>query len=274
MGGAALVMFALSIMLILEYRFFHHQTARLLEIKSEYEACISEMRRIMDAHNDCEIAEGDEKKKLNDSGSEDTFIVVNREQHYLRKSAVTFAQQYNLADAVSRLYDDVPEQTGSRRRASKKRRQKNVKNYTYRPSNIQVKEPIFHLPIDKGSFWLSSPFGPRKNPNGTWGFHYGIDMAAVKGTPVKAAGSGKVITACYQKGYGNTVVILHDNKFKTRYAHLQKIKTKVGAHVQQSEIIGTVGDTGHVRKRGRDASHLHFEVIVNETRANPFYFLI
>ncbi len=63
MGGAGLVMLALSIMLIFEYRFFHQQTARLLEIKSEYEACISEMRRVMDAHNDCEIADSDEKKK-------------------------------------------------------------------------------------------------------------------------------------------------------------------------------------------------------------------
>ncbi len=262
-------------MLIWEYRFFHAQAERLMHIKGEYDACIGEMRRIIDAHNECELAEGDEKKKLNDAGLEQ-FTAVNREMRYLRQAALDYAREHNLADAVGRLYDDSEEQAySSGRRKVVRKKQKKKQSYVYKPPrDIQVKEPIFQLPIDKGSFWLSSPFGPRKTAHGTWGFHYGIDMAAVKGTPVKAAGSGRVTVACYQKGYGNTVVLVHDGAFKTRYAHLQKISTKVGAQVHQGEIIGTVGDTGHIRKRGRDGSHLHFEVSVHGKRVNPFYFLI
>ena len=100
-------------------------------------------------------------------------------------------------------------------------------------------------------------------------------MAAVKGTPVKAAGTGIVTVASYQSGYGNTVVIVHDRKFKTRYAHLDKILVKTGTEVYQNTVIGKVGATGFVRKKGRDASHLHFEVhVFGKNKVNPFYFMI
>ncbi len=64
-------------------------------------------------------------------------------------------------------------------------------------------------------------FSSRKI-KGKWKFHTGLDMAAVKGTPVLAAGAGIVTQALYQPGYGNTLIITHNKKFKTRYAHLAK----------------------------------------------------
>jgi murein DD-endopeptidase MepM/ murein hydrolase activator NlpD len=117
---------------------------------------------------------------------------------------------------------------------------------------------------------MSSPFGPRKNPNGSYGFHTGIDLAAVRGTPVKAATSGVVLQAGCYKGYGNMVLLKHDYNVKTRYAHLSKIDVSVGQSVDRGDIIGRVGNTGHVRRRrGRDGSHLHFEVYVAGKRVNP-----
>jgi len=121
---------------------------------------------------------------------------------------------------------------------------------------------------------LSSLYGRRKNANGSWGFHRAVDMAAVKGTPVKAAASGVVIEACnVQKGYGKTIVIRHNNKYKTRYAHLNALHVTVGQKVRRGMHIGDVGDTGFVRKSGRDASHLHFELHVFGERVNPLYYL-
>lgn len=131
----------------------------------------------------------------------------------------------------------------------------------------------FAWPIDAGKFWLSSYFGPRKKPNGQASFHKGIDMAALKGTRVKAAASGIIVEACEDKGYGKTIVIEHDSTYKTRYAHLDKMHVNLGQHVAQGLWIGDVGATGNVRATGKDASHLHFEVYVDGDRVNPLHFL-
>jgi len=131
----------------------------------------------------------------------------------------------------------------------------------------------FAWPLKKGTFWLSSLFGPRKRPNGSDGFHTGIDLAALKGTPVYAPRSGVVVKAYYTSGYGKTIVIQHGKRFKTRYAHLDTINVAPGDWVSKNSIIGRVGDTGFIRKEGKDGSHLHFEVYEYEKRVNPMQFL-
>lgn len=136
-----------------------------------------------------------------------------------------------------------------------------------------VKDFTFHWPLELHHFWLSSLFGARKKANGTPGFHYGIDMAAMKGTPVKAAAAGTVIQAQYVPGYGNNILIQHNKYYRTRYAHLNRMHVAVGQIVTQGQKIGTVGDSGAVRKSGRDASHLHFEIYHNGSHVNPLRYL-
>jgi murein DD-endopeptidase MepM/ murein hydrolase activator NlpD len=134
---------------------------------------------------------------------------------------------------------------------------------------------VFSWPIDRSRFWLSSFFGPRRKKNGTMGFHYGIDMAALKGTSVMAAAPGTVVEARYDAGYGNTIVLAHNGKYKTRYAHLDSIFVKVGQRVQRGSLIGTVGNTGYVRSAfGKDPSHLHFELYMFGKKVNPMHFLV
>ena len=130
----------------------------------------------------------------------------------------------------------------------------------------------FIWPVEKGSFWISSYFGPRKD-SGNLGFHYGIDLAAIKNTRVVASGTGRVVEAGYQPGYGNTVMLKHDRRFRTRYAHLNTIRVAKGDWVEKGKCIGTVGDTGNVRKEGHDGSHLHFELYEYGKRINPMKFL-
>lgn len=132
----------------------------------------------------------------------------------------------------------------------------------------------FILPIERSKFWLSSYFGMRKEPNGTRRFHYGIDLAALKKTPVMAAADGIVEEVNDDPiGYGKNILIKHDKGYKTRYAHLDSIAVKKEQTVYAGTIIGRVGDTGNVRKQGRDASHLHFELYELGKRVNPLYFL-
>lgn len=134
----------------------------------------------------------------------------------------------------------------------------------------------FAWPLERHEFWLSSLFGWRRI-RGQVKFHYGIDMAAVKGTKVKAAAKGRVIEAGYAAGFGNTVLLEHNSVYRTRYAHLYSIAVKQGQEVLQGQYIGKVGDTGHTlsskRGSGRDASHLHFEVYKQGTRVNPLRYL-
>ena len=158
--------------------------------------------------------------------------------------------------------------------APKKRITKSVsKPKTHTTAHRPLKDCGFIWPIDADKFWLSSLFGPRKRVDGTWGFHHGIDLAAVKGTLVKVVRAGTVVEACFQTGYGNTVVVQHSDALKTRYAHLHTIRAYVGQKVKQGAIVGTVGETGFIRKKGKDGSHLHFEVYEKGKRVNPMHCL-
>lgn len=129
----------------------------------------------------------------------------------------------------------------------------------------------FARPMKRSHYWLSSYFGPRKKPNGQWGFHYGLDMAAHRGTPIKSVANGIVEIAETASGFGNTIVIAHDEVYKSRYAHLDEILVSLGQHVVQGELIGKVGDTGNIRKIGKDGSHLHLELYENSTQINPMH---
>jgi len=149
-----------------------------------------------------------------------------------------------------------------------------IKPTTMKKTSVRNKGKIgLSWPIKRSRFWISSLYGPRKKRSGAWGFHYGVDMAALKGTPVCAAYTGIVVEARYSSGYGNTIVMAHSRKHRTRYAHLSKILVKVGQKVKRRAVIGKVGDTGYVRSKGKDASHLHFELIEFGKKINPLPFI-
>lgn len=96
--------------------------------------------------------------------------------------------------------------------------------------------------------------------------HYGVDYAAPTGTPIKAAGDGRIIFAGVENGYGNVVKIKHLSPFETVYAHMSHFAKGIheGVHVRQGETIGYVGDTGE-----STGSHLHFEIRENNIPRNP-----
>jgi murein DD-endopeptidase MepM/ murein hydrolase activator NlpD len=110
---------------------------------------------------------------------------------------------------------------------------------------------------------ITSPFGWR------WGrMHEGIDLGAAYGTPIGAAAAGTVIYAGWLGGYGNLTVIDHGGGLATAYGHQSYIGVSVGQHVEQGQIIGNVGSTGH-----STGPHLHFEVRVNGQAVDPLGYL-
>jgi murein DD-endopeptidase MepM/ murein hydrolase activator NlpD len=119
------------------------------------------------------------------------------------------------------------------------------------------------LPVDS---YVTSPFGWRRNPFGgrSSEFHRGVDLAASTGTPVKATGKGKVISATYDTTYGRIIVIDHGYGFVTRYAHNSQLLVKAGDEVERGDIIAKSGSTG--RSTG---PHVHYEVLVDGEPQNP-----
>jgi murein DD-endopeptidase MepM/ murein hydrolase activator NlpD len=107
----------------------------------------------------------------------------------------------------------------------------------------------------------------RKHP--VLGFtraHKGVDFRAPTGTPIPAAGAGRVIARGYNRGHGNYVKIRHNGTFETLYAHMSKFAkgVGVGTTVRQGQIIGYAGSTGL-----STGPHLHYEVIKNGVHVNP-----
>jgi murein DD-endopeptidase MepM/ murein hydrolase activator NlpD len=129
------------------------------------------------------------------------------------------------------------------------------------PDPVQPQPPA---PADGSLIWpshgiVTSEFGAR------WGsFHEGMDIAAPTGTNVNAAGTGTVIYAGVQSGYGNFIMVQHANGIATAYGHLSRIDVVVGDAVARGQHIGLVGTTGH-----STGPHLHFEVRVGGTPKNP-----
>ena len=114
---------------------------------------------------------------------------------------------------------------------------------------------------------VSSSYGMRKHPTlGYNAMHRGVDFAVPTGTPILAAGTGRVEAAGWNGSYGRYIRIRHSGTYKTAYAHMSRIASGIrpGANVRQGQVIGFVGSTG--RSTG---PHLHYEIIVNNRKVNP-----
>jgi murein DD-endopeptidase MepM/ murein hydrolase activator NlpD len=135
----------------------------------------------------------------------------------------------------------------------------------YTPEGRSVRKAFVRAPL---SFTrVSSNFNPRRrHPKlNTIRAHRGVDYAAPTGTPVKAAGDGKVSFRGRKGGYGNTVILQHGGNITTLYAHLSRFgKFRGGQRVRQGQVIGYVGATGLAT-----GPHLHYEYRANGVHRNP-----
>ena len=134
----------------------------------------------------------------------------------------------------------------------------------YTPEGRSMRKSFLRAPVNFK--YISSSFKPRRfHPvQKRWKAHRGVDYAASRGTPVMAAGDGKVIKSAYNKFNGHYVFIQHGEKYVTKYLHFTKRKVKTGQSVKQGQIIGTVGATGLA-----SGPHLHYEFLVDGVHRNP-----
>jgi len=291
-------MIILCIVLTVQYHLFFVAIERMNHVKNEYYHYIDMVKNSMHDENIHEVVQEDGLEELSeilifdelnreDSNDSDTIIPTDISMQDLEEELLDEQQEdphifqfISLEDEqqIKNLRKKTREVISAHKQSQKKTYEQNqlVKEKLSSKKINTVKTSLdfsFQWPLELHNFWISSLFGARKKANGDPGFHYGIDLAALKGTPVKAAAAGQVIQAQYLPGYGNNILIQHSTYYRTRYAHLDKINVTVGQKVVQGQKIGAVGDSGSVRKSGTDASHLHFEIYHNGTHVNPLRYL-
>lgn len=144
---------------------------------------------------------------------------------------------------------------------------------TSKPSSSSSSAPNTSNSAPSSSGWIvpcnytrfTSPFGYRIHPiYGYKKFHYGVDLAAPKGTPIKAAKAGTVVAASYGSSAGYYVQINHGDGFQSKYLHMTHYIVKTGQYVTQGQVIGYVGSTG-----ASTGPHLHFGILYNGSYVNP-----
>ncbi len=136
----------------------------------------------------------------------------------------------------------------------------------YAPSGESMRQAFLRAPLEY--MRISSHFNPnRRHPKlNRMRAHRGVDYAAPEGTPVRAAGDGRVTYRGRRGGYGNTVQIKHGDRYSTLYAHLSRFEPSVqsGSRVEQGDVIGYVGQTGLAT-----GPHLHYEFLVDGVHRDP-----
>lgn len=178
----------------------------------------------------------------------DTFNVVFEENYidgeFVGHGKIVAAEFINQGDAfIAILHDDG--------------------NY-YTPDGGSMRKSFLRAPV---SFkYISSSFKKRRfHPvQKRWKAHRGVDYAASTGTPVIAAGDGRVVRSTYDKYNGHHVFIQHGEKYVTKYLHFTKRAVKSGEVVEQGQVIGYVGSTGLA-----SGPHLHYEFLVDGVHRNP-----
>jgi len=140
-----------------------------------------------------------------------------------------------------------------------------VKNKEKLIAAIPSIQPISNRSLNR----VASGFGYRIDPiYKDRRLHAGLDFTAPIGTPIYAAADGVIKDAGFNTGgYGNRVVVNHGFGYETLYAHMVRIKARVGTRVKRGEVIGYVGSTGK-----STGPHLHYEVHKNGTQLDPIYF--
>lgn len=177
--------------------------------------------------------------------------------------------QKELAQFKSSLAPAIAVNKGIKSLKKDRKTESGFETYIARVQQELQREPGDVLIIKPANGRLTSKFGPRKLKfEKKARQHNGIDLAAAKGTPIRASGSGEVVSVGWRGAYGRVVEINHGQGLTTIYAHLDKFIVKKGQTVAAGQNIGQMGNTG--RSTG---PHLHFEMRVNNIPIDPLKFV-
>ena len=155
--------------------------------------------------------------------------------------------------------------------------QKDKKAYLARLEEERKKREIVELPFEqkKGKLpWpvsgkIVSYFGKQTHPVlGTITENSGIEISTAAGAPVSAVSDGMVVTITWLRGFGNTIIVLHDNNYYSVYSHVENINVIQDEYVDAGQLLATVTSNGSMND-----PRLHFELWHEQDKLNPGYWL-
>lgn len=175
-------------------------------------------------------------------------------------------QQAEYEQVIERLYEDL--QRLEREVALRGESLEAVTTYLNQQKDRLAATPSVWPLQDQGH--ISSGFGPRISPfTGRRQMHTGLDVAAPRGTPIRAVADGVVTFSGTMAGYGRVVVITHGFGLKTFYGHNERNNVRKGQRVKRGQVIGAVGNSGY-----STGSHLHYEVLVKDQPVDPLKYIV
>ncbi|MBN2781140.1 MAG: peptidoglycan DD-metalloendopeptidase family protein [Candidatus Marinimicrobia bacterium] len=218
------------------------------------------------------------RKQISDESRaiEGNVSALQKEQKNLEKLKSEKADQYDKIKTDKVL---IAQQIQEKEKSIKEiqsiieKTQKDKKAYLVRLEEERKKREIVQLPfIDKkGKLpWpargeIVSAFGKQTHPVlGTVTENSGIDIRTASGTPVTAVSDGLVVTVTWLRGYGNTIIVMHDGNFYTVYSHVEDIRVVQDEYVDAGQHLATVSNDGSM-----DGTRLHFELWQEQQKLNP-----
>ena len=203
-----------------------------------------------------------------ESVSMDIGKSVNEAENELSKNSVSNVSNENKATNTT-----TKNESKSKSKESTAKNETNDQNNVKEEKAVVVEEPKFEAPI-KGEILkeFAKDSLVYSNTLEEWITHNGVDIKADKTSVVKAAYKGKVEAIKNDPRYGLTVIVNHDNGYKTVYANLLTAEYVVeGEEIEQGQTIGTVGNSSSFEIA--DDYHLHFELIKNNEYLDPESFV-
>ena len=264
---ASVVIVSLAVGSLVTWRYFRRQRQMTSDAVQKYEALNQELRDIRQSYWDLKSILGIETAEANDNSepgrggpempeltdfSGDNISLLDE-----ISSDVALELKPVLMEAASLESDFNALVMAARDR---------IEEFSMIPSIWPIEVALGKRP------WVSSRFGRRRSPfTGTWEMHEGIDVTAPLDTPLIATADGTVEEVSKDRFLGNYIQIRHNEKFSTRYGHLNDFAEgiEVGTEVKRGQVIGYMGRTG--RSTG---CHVHYEVMVYGKRVNPANYIL
>ncbi len=227
-------------------------------------------QRVIDDLKALQVEITEKKEQLEDSKAEREaakaeLVSKKSELDKQRQQAITMVNEINDNEEENQATLDALDKEEDRILAEALRLSKKLAEEQAAQGKPSKTNPGGYIwPVD--SRYITSTVGGRTSPGGIGSTnHKGTDIGRVGYTsPIYASKSGTVIVSQYSSSYGNYVVISHGSGNTTLYGHMSSRKVEAGQYVNQGDVIGITGSTGH-----STGPHLHFEITENGMRINP-----
>jgi murein DD-endopeptidase MepM/ murein hydrolase activator NlpD len=242
------------------------QAQQIEALERKYEAALERLDGLRAAQDEARATRGTERDRVAELVDERQQVATRLEEQAGEREAL-LAELESDADRYAAAIDDLEAESDAIKDqlaeiAAAEEESSAASTPSSGAGTPEESSGSFQWPVN-GT--ITSGFGYRTHPvTGTSRLHAGVDFGAPTGTPIVAAAAGTVVSAGWQGGYGNAVIIDHGGGEATLYGHQSRLAVSSGTRVSRGEVIGYVGSTGL-----STGPHLHFELRIDGVPTDP-----